>query len=72
MTAKSKKKAQTAPSLRSQKKTVRKTLKEPVKNKDNYLFIRYRHGKLPSRDEIRLLHPNIIDVRFPRQKSAKY
>ncbi len=40
--------------------------------KENCLFVRYRNCKPPSRDEIRLLHPNIIDVRFPRQKSAKY
>jgi hypothetical protein len=54
------------------KKALRKASKNFAKSKDNCLFIRYRHDKLPARDEVRLLHPNIIDVRFPRQKTAKY
>lgn len=40
--------------------------------KNNCLYIRYRKSKLPSREEVRKLHRNIIDVRFPRQKSARY
>ncbi len=49
-----------------------KTIEDSSLNKkENCLFIRYRHRKLPSRDEIRRLHPSIIDVRLPRQKSAK-
>lgn len=40
--------------------------------KDSCVYVRYRQGKPPIRDEIRLLHPGIIDVRYPRQKSAKY
>ncbi|XP_057378357.1 uncharacterized protein LOC130700329 [Daphnia carinata] len=65
-------KSKSSAPLKSKKKAVSKTSKQCVKNKDNCILIRYRHRKLPSRDEIRLLHPNIIDVRTPRQKTAKF
>ncbi|KAI9553614.1 hypothetical protein GHT06_021536 [Daphnia sinensis] len=72
MTSVSVGKSKSAVPLKSKKKSDGKTSKQSVKNKDNCLLIRYRHQKLPSRDEIRLLHPNIIDVRTPRQKTAKF
>lgn len=40
------------------------------KSKNHMIYARFER-KPPSRDEIRLLNPAIIDVRFPRQKSAK-
>ncbi|KAK4013133.1 hypothetical protein OUZ56_025372 [Daphnia magna] len=72
MTSVSVGKSKSAIPLKSQKKSVGKTSKQCAMNKDSCLLIRYRHRKLPSRDEIRLLHPNIIDVRTPRQKTAKF
>lgn len=55
-------------------KFIRKQLKtETLKNKENgnFLFLRYLHCKPPAREIVRKLHPSIIDVRYPRQKSAK-
>ena len=58
---------------KSKKKVVKTPMKHSKKlHKEKCLFLRYKHRKPPSREEVRLLHPNIIDVRFPRQKSSKY
>jgi len=40
-------------------------------SKNHIIYARFDR-KPPPRDEIRLLNPAIIDVRFPRQKSAKF
>ena len=59
-------------SSKSKKKTDEAFLKHSIKlHRENCLFLRYKNCKPPSRDEVRLLHPNIIDVRYPRQKSAR-
>lgn len=41
------------------------------KSKKHIIYARFDR-KPPAREEIRLLNPAIIDVRFPRQKSAKF
>jgi len=41
------------------------------KSKKHIVYARFKL-KPPTREAIRLLNPGIIDVRFPRQKSAKF
>ena len=36
------------------------------------LYVRYLKEKRPSREQVKMLHPSIIDVMFPRQKSTRF